>query len=690
MAEMVTTEIRDGIAILTFDNPPVNALSAAFRAAILAAVQAAAADPAVRGLVLAARGKAWVAGADISEFGQPPVSPTTPEVIAAIEACPKPVVAAIQGVALGGGLELALGCHARVAGPDARLGLPEVKLGLIPGAGGTQRAPRLMGPVAAFALMLSGEPLQPEAALQAGLVDRLAGGDVVGEAAALAADLAGRLPPPVLAREEKLRAPGAREAFEEAAAKQARRAAEEPQVAALIDSLRDAFTLPPAEALARERARFLALTQDPRSKALRYLFFAEREAAKPPPDAAAARPRRVERVAVVGAGTMGAGIAACCANAGLPVTLIETDEAALARGLARVADLYAASVKRGSLTEAAKAERLARIAGHVGLEAAAEADLVIEAVFEELALKQEVFARLARIAKPGAVLATNTSYLDINAIAAAAGERAPDVLGMHFFSPAQVMRLLEVVRAARTAPEALATAIETGKRLGKLPVTVGVCFGFVGNRLLFRRTLAADRLLLEGVPPQRLDAALAAFGFRMGPCAMADLAGLDISWRVRRQIGVSAPAFDALVEAGRLGQKTGKGFYAYPEGARSGVPDPEAEALIAAAAAARGIPRREVEEGEILERLLYPMVNEGARILEEGIAARASDIDVVWVHGYGWPAWRGGPMHWAEAEGLARIVERLAAFAEQSADPALEPAPLLRRLAAEGKGFAAA
>jgi 3-hydroxyacyl-CoA dehydrogenase len=686
MADLVTTERQDDIAVLTLDNPPVNALSAALRAAIVAALRAAAADPSVRGIVLAAKGRAWIAGADISEFGKPPVSPTTPELVAALEAAGKPVVAAIHGVALGGGLEVALGCHARLGGPEARLGLPEVKLGLMPGAGGTQRAPRLMGAAAALELMVSGEPLTAEAALKAGLLDRVAGAEVVAEAAALARELAGALPPPVIARDAKLREGGAREAFDAAAAKHAKRAAEEPQVAAILESVRNAFELPAHEALARERALFLALTQDPRSKALRHLFFAERDAVKAEVPAGT-KPRPVARAAVLGAGTMGAGIAICFANAGIPVTLIETDEAALSRGLARIADTYAASVKRGSLTEAAKAERLARIAGRVGLEAAADADLVVEAVFEDMGVKREVFGRLAALAKPGAVLATNTSYLDVNEIAASAGDRAADVVGMHFFSPANVMRLLEVVRAARSAPDALLTAVETGKRLGKLPVTVGVCFGFVGNRMLFRRTLEADRLLLEGASPQQLDAALTGFGFRMGPCAMADLAGLDISWRVRRQFGIAAPAFDALVEAGRLGQKTGRGFYAYPEGARAGVPDAEAEALIAAAAAARGIARRVHAPDEIRDRLLLPMINEGARILEEGIAARASDIDVVWVHGYGWPAWTGGPMHHADALGLKAIGERLTAFADATGDDALRPAPLLARLAAEGRGF---
>jgi 3-hydroxyacyl-CoA dehydrogenase len=685
MAGPVRVEVSDGIAVATISNPPVNALSAALRAALVEAVQSAAADPAVRAVVIAAEGRTWIAGADISEFGKPPQPPALPDAIAAIEACPKPVVAAIHGAALGGGLEVALGCTARVLGAGAKLGLPEVKLGLLPGAGGTQRAPRVMGAAAALRLMVAGDPMDAKAAVAAGLGDMLAEGDLLAAARAHAAKLAeGALPRPVSARDEGL---GPREAFEAEAEKLAKRAAQEPQIAACIEAVRLAYTTPFAEAMGQERAAFRRLLEDPRSKALRHVFFAEREVAKIPGLPAGTTPRKVERAAVLGAGTMGAGIAMCFANAGIPVRVIETDAAAMERGIERIRGTYEASVKRGSLTPEKRDARLALIEGAVGLEAANEADVIVEAVFEEMGLKKQVFGTLDRVAKPGAVLASNTSYLDIDEMAAATS-RPGDVLGMHFFSPANVMKLLEVVRAKATAPDALATAAELGRRLGKVPVVVGVCFGFVGNRMLARRTAQAERLLLEGALPDQVDAALTEFGFRMGPFAMADLAGLDIGYRIRRATGKRAPVADALVEAGRLGQKTGKGFYLYPEGARTGVADAEVASLIERTSASEGVARRVLDRSEILDRLLLPMVNEGARILEEGVAARPGDIDVVWLHGYNWPAWQGGPMHYADARGLKEIAERLSAFAAQTGDESLAPAPLLARLAAEGKTFA--
>ena len=681
MSGPVRIEVADGIAVATLANPPVNALSAGLRAGLLDALRQAEADSTIRALVIAAEGRSWIAGADISEFGKPPVSPTLADVIAALDASPKPVVAAIHAAALGGGLEVAMACTARVLGPRASLGLPEVKLGLLPGSGGTQRAPRLMGAAAALRLMVQGDPLDAKAALAAGLADALAEDDLLAEARALAARLS---PAPVSARNDRL---GSREAFEVEAANYAKRAAEEPQVADCIACVRAAFEKPFVEAVAQERAAFLRLLDDPRSKALRHVFFAERESARVPNLPAGTQPRPVARAAVLGSGTMGAGIAMCFANAGIPVRVIETDQEALARGLTRIRGTYDSSVKRGSLTPEARDARMALIEGAVGLDAVADADLVIEAVFEEMALKREVFATLDRVTKPGTVLASNTSYLDIDEMARATA-RPGDVLGMHFFSPANVMRLLEVVRGAATSPEALATAVEIGKRLKKTPVVVGVCYGFVGNRMLARRTAQVERLLLEGATPDQVDAALVAFGFRMGPCAMSDLAGLDIGWRIRRASGKRAPVADALVEAGRLGQKTQKGFYLYPEGARAGVVDPEVTALIEQVSAAEGVARRVIGAEEILDRLVLPMVNEGARILEEGIAARPGDIDVVWLHGYNWPAWRGGPMHHADALGLVRIAARLTALAQQTGDDSLLPAPLLARLAAEGRGFA--
>ncbi|WP_203075952.1 3-hydroxyacyl-CoA dehydrogenase NAD-binding domain-containing protein [Falsiroseomonas ponticola] len=684
MAELVRFEVVDGVGVATLSNPPVNALSAALRAALFGAVKRAEADAAVRALVIAAEGRTFIAGADISEFGKPPASPTLADLVAALDQASKPVVAAIHAAALGGGLEVAMACTARLLGPKASLGLPEVKLGLLPGSGGTQRAPRLMGAAAALRLMVQGDPLPAKAAVEAGLADGIAEGDLVAAARAHAAALAaGPTPKPVSARDEGL---GSREAFEAEAAKLAARAKDEPQIADCIACVRACFDMNFTDGVAFERAAFLRLLDDPRSKALRHVFFAEREAAKIAGVPAGTKPREVKRAAVLGSGTMGAGIAMCFANAGIPVRVIETDEAASAKGIERIRGTYEASVKRGSLTAEARDARMALIEGAVGLESAAEADLVVEAIFEDLDLKKQVFATLDRVTKPGTVLASNTSYLDIDAMAAVTS-RPGDVLGMHFFSPANVMKLLEIVRAKHTSAEALATAAEVGRKLKKVPVVVGVCFGFVGNRMLAQRSRQAERLLLEGASPAQVDAALTGFGFKMGPFAMTDLAGLDIGWRVRKATGGRAPVADALVEAGRLGQKTQKGFYQYPQGSRTGVVDPEVDALIEKVASAEGVTRRAIDGDEILDRLVLPMVNEGARILEEGIAARPGDIDVVWLNGYNWPAWRGGPMHYADARGLAEVAARLAQFADQTGDESLRPAPLLARLAAEGKGF---
>jgi 3-hydroxyacyl-CoA dehydrogenase len=650
---------------------------------LLRALEAVGSAGSVRAVVLAAEGRAFIAGADISEFGKPPVPPSLPEVVAALEAFGKPVVAAIHGAALGGGLEVALGCHARVAGPGAKLGLPEVNLGLLPGAGGTQRLPRLIGAVPALKIMAEGKPVGAREAQSLGLVEEVAE-DVLAAAKALALRLAGEgLPSPARDRADL----GAREAFEEAASALLKKHPNNPSVDAIVDAVRACFEKPFEEGLAVERAHFVRLRDDPRSKALRHVFFAERAAARIPglPKGTQARP--VERAAVIGAGTMGGGIAMSFANAGIPVTLIETSEENLARGLERVAGNYATSVKRGSLSEEARARRMGLIEGKVGLENAAGADLVVEAVFEEMGLKKEIFGKLQSIARPGAILATNTSYLDVDEIAASTA-RPGDVLGMHFFSPANVMKLLEVVRGAKTAPDALATAVEIGRRLGKVPVVSGVCYGFIGNRMLARRTAEAERLLQEGARPEEVDRALTGFGFRMGPFAMADLAGLDIGWRIRKATGKTSPVADALCEAGRLGQKTGRGYYDYSADGRTGVPDPEVMALIERVSAERGITRRSIPQDEILERLLFPMINEGARILEEGIAARAGDIDTVWLNGYGWPAWTGGPMYHADQIGPAHIAERLRHFAAQAGDDTLQPAPLLLRLAEQRSSFA--
>ncbi|MFH5923981.1 3-hydroxyacyl-CoA dehydrogenase NAD-binding domain-containing protein [Roseomonas xinghualingensis] len=681
--EVVTSSVEDSVAVIRIANPPVNALSAAVRGGLKREAEAAAANPAIRAIVIVAEGKTFIAGADITEFGKPPVPPSLPEVIAILETLAKPVVAAINGAALGGGLEVALGCHARVAAPSAKLGLPEVKLGILPGAGGTQRLPRLIGTAPAVKIAAEGNPISAKEAQSLGLVDEVAE-DVVPAAKALALKLAGgTLPTPARDRANL----GAREAFEEAAAALLKKNADNPSVAAVVDAVRACFEKSFEEGLAVERAHFLRLRDDPRSKALRHVFFAERAAARIPNLPKGTQPRPVAKAAVIGGGTMGGGIAMCFANAGIPVTLIETSEENLQRGLERVAGNYATSVKRGSLTEEARDKRMSLIEGKVGLENAAGADVVVEAVFEEMGLKKEIFGKLEGIAKPGAVLATNTSYLDVDEIAASTS-RPGDVLGMHFFSPANVMKLLEVVRGAKTSPEVLATAMDLGRKLAKVPVVSGVCYGFIGNRMLARRTAMAERLLLEGAQPKEVDKALTDFGFRMGPFAMADLAGLDIGWRIRKATGKKAPVADALCEAGRLGQKTKRGYYDYSADGRTGAADPEVAALIERVSAEQGIARRAIPQDEILERLLYPMINEGARILEEGIALRAGDIDTVWLNGYGWPAWTGGPMFHADSVGLPKIVARLREFAA-GGDESLQPAPLLVRLAEQGSSFAA-
>ncbi len=679
---------QGSVAVATIDNPPVNALGAALRRDLATAVTEVMADPEVEALVLAAAGRAFVAGADISEFGKPLAQPILPEVLDLIENASKPVVAAIQGVALGGGLEVALACHGRVALPAAKLGLPEIKLGIIPGAGGTQRLPRLIGAAKAFPMMLSGEPVAAQKALDLGLVDRVVEDDLVAAAAGLALELAAKGRPRKTGEIAEKLTQADREAFEALAKDATAKSGDMPNAMALIEAVRGAFTLPLAEGLANERALFAKLVVDERSKALRHAFFAEREAAKVPGIDDSVKPRPIARAAVIGAGTMGGGIAMCFANAGIPVTLIETSQEQVEKGHARIRDTYGFSVKRGSMTEATREQRMALITPAVGIAAAAEADIVIEAAFEEMGVKREIFGALDKVAKPGAVLASNTSYLDLTEIAAAT-TRPADVLGMHFFSPANVMKLLEIVRPEGVAADVVATAIALGRRLGKVPVVVGNCFGFVGNRMLEARTRAAERLLVAGALPHEVDAALTGFGFKMGPFAMSDLAGNDIGWRSRKSRGKTAAVADAICERGWFGQKTGRGYYLYPEGTRAGQRDPEVEALIADVSAKEGVARRSFTSEEILARLLDPMVNEGARILEEGIATRSGDIDIVWLTGYNWPAWRGGPMHWAEAVGLDVIVRRLEEQAAESGDASLEPAPLLRRLAAEGKGFSA-
>ncbi|ABQ38957.1 MULTISPECIES: 3-hydroxyacyl-CoA dehydrogenase NAD-binding domain-containing protein [Bradyrhizobium] len=689
MSEVAKLDRHDIVGIVTIDSPPVNALSAAVRGGILDNVKAAIADPEIKVIVLTCGGRTFIAGADITEFGKPPKPPALNDVLSTIENSPKPVIAAIHGTALGGGLEVALACHYRVATKDAKLGLPEVKLGLLPGAGGTQRLPRAVGPELAVKMIVGGDPIGAAEAHKAGLIEEIVEGPASGAEAFARKVVAENRPLRKLRDDDsKLAAAKAdRSIFTNAVAAITKksRGLEAPFAAA--DAVGYAIDLPFDEGLKREREGFLKLLTSDQSKAQRYAFFAEREAAKIAGVPEGTKGRKVDRVAIIGAGTMGGGIAMSFANAGIPVTLIETAEEQLKRGMGVMQKNWEATAARGGIPADAPAKRMALIDGKVGLEHVKDADLVIEAVFETMAVKKEVFGKLDQYAKPGAVLASNTSYLNIDAIAAETS-RPQDVLGMHFFSPANVMKLCEIVRAEKTAPDALVTAVSIARKIAKVPAVVGVCDGFVGNRMLAQRGKQAEKLLFEGALPQQVDAVVTKFGMPMGPFAMGDLAGLDIGWRSRKDRGIKSEIADALCEAGRFGQKTGKGYYKYEAGSRAPLPDPDVEKLIDETLAKLGLKRRAVSDEEILERMMYPMINEGAKILAEGIAARPSDIDVVWLYGYGWPIYRGGPMYWADSVGLKHIAERLAFYAKETNDPSLEPAPLLKKLADEGKTFA--
>ncbi|RWB53332.1 3-hydroxyacyl-CoA dehydrogenase NAD-binding domain-containing protein [Mesorhizobium sp.] len=683
MSNFVDVANENGVAVVIIDNPPVNALSFHVRKPLHAALAALRDDPAARAIVIACAGRTFVAGADITEFGKPVEQPELRAIIALLETIAKPTVAAIHGTALGGGLELALGCHFRIADQGAKLGLPEVKLGLLPGGGGTVRLPRLVGAAKALGMIVSGTPISAGEAKAAGLVDAVFDGDLLAEAIRFASEMADRGGAFIAVRDRNDRlAEADLAAFDARAAELAKKARGLEAPLACTEAVRNAITLPFDEALAAERQLFLQLVSGDQSRAQRHLFFAEREAAKVP--GKDLQRRNIARVGIIGAGTMGGGIAMAFVNGGFPVTLLETSEEALQRGLTTIDKNYAVSVSRGSLTEEAKQQRLGLFKGSTDYADLADCDLIIEAVFEDMAVKREVFGRLDAVAGPGAILATNTSYLDVNAIAASTS-RPQDVLGMHFFSPANVMKLLEIVRAEKTAPDALATVTDLARRVGKVAVVVGVCHGFVGNRMLSARGAENEALLLEGATPSQVDKAFTDFGWPMGPFQMGDLAGLDIGWRNRKARGQTAVIADTLCEQGRFGQKTGRGWYRYDGGSREPVADPDVEALIRAKAAELGIAPRAIDAEEIIERTLYPLVNEGAKILEEGIAARASDIDVVWANGYGFPVGKGGPMFWAGLEGAGKIVERLEYWHARTGRLIFEPAPLLRRFAETGR-----
>jgi len=695
--DAVTVSHRDGVAVITMDNPPVNGLGAAVRNGLRAALEEAARDDTVRALVVTGAGRMFSGGADIREFGQPPPPdvPWLPELINQLEASEKPVVAAIHGVALGGGCEVALGCHVRLATPDTRIGLPEVTLGLLPGAGGTQRMPRLVGVPAALDLIVSGTPVSAAKAAAIGLVDEVVEGDVVEAAVARARALADEGAPirRTSALEDRLaEARGTPEIFAEFRQSMARRARGFEAPYACVDCVEAAVSQPFADGLAFERARFQELVTSDQSKAQRHAFFAEREVSKIPDVPKDTPAATVAAAAVVGCGTMGGGIAMNFVNAGIPVTVFEVSQAALDTGMAVIRKNYAATVSKGRLTETAMEERLARITTTLDYGDLAEADVVIEAVFEDMALKKEVFGALDAACKPPAILATNTSTLDVNEIASATS-RPDKVIGTHFFSPANVMRLMENVRGDRTSPETIATIMTLSKRLGKIGVLVGVCDGFVGNRMLYAYRRQADFLLEEGALPHHVDRVLYDFGLPMGPFAMADLAGLDVGWRIRQGQAATRPKHlrystiaDRICEMGRFGQKTGAGWYRYEAGSRTPIPDPAIEELIVSISREHGTTRRKIGDQEILERCMYPLVNEGAKILDEGIALRASDIDVIWMNGYGFPRYRGGPMFWADQVGVTTIHDAMRRLHDEHGDW-LEPAPLLARLASEGTAF---
>jgi 3-hydroxyacyl-CoA dehydrogenase len=691
----VASTRHDDILLVTIDNPPVNALGVDVRRGLLEAVEAADADPAVKAVVLVGAGRNFLGGADIREFGKPPQAPALPDVCNRIEACAKPVVAAIHGAALGGGLEVALGAHYRVALASAKLGLPEVLLGLLPGAGGTQRTPRLIGAQAALELMLSGRHIGAKEAAQLGLVDRLgAGEDAAAAGLAYARELidAGVAPrrtseAGALADREATQA-----AIDAARAETAKKARGLFSPLKIVDAVQGALDLPFAEGLALERTLFIECLESPQRAGLVHAFFAEREAAKAP-ETRSAQPRKVDSVGVVGGGTMGAGIAVAVLDAGLPVVMIERDDEALARGRANVEKVYDGLIAKGRIQPEAKQAIMNRWSGGTAYDALDGVDLVIEAVFEDMAVKQAVFKELDRVCKPGAVLATNTSYLDIDQIAASIS-RPQDVIGLHFFSPANIMKLLEIVVPANVAPDVVATAFELAKKLKKTAVRAGVCDGFIGNRVLAVYGQAAQMMMEDGASPYQIDKAVRGFGYPMGPFQVSDLAGGDIGWATRKRRAatrdpkaryVQIP--DRLCERGWFGQKTGRGYYLYPDGARVGTPDPEVEAIIDAERQRAGVTPKRFTDEEIVRRYLAAMINEGANVVHQKIALRPLDVDVTFVHGYGFPRYRGGPMHYADTVGLDKILADIQEFAKE--DPLFwKPSSLLVELVERGANFA--
>jgi 3-hydroxyacyl-CoA dehydrogenase len=678
----ISTRKHGDVLIILSNNPPVNALSTAVRQGLVDAIAQAEEDDSVNAVVIACEGQTFFAGADITEFGKPPQQPWLPLVVDTIENCSKPVVAAIHGTALGGGLEIALGCHYRVADKSAKLGTPEVKLGLLPGAGGTQRLPRVAGVRKALEMCATGNPIGAGDGFACGLIDRLIEGDLIPHAVGYAEEVRDVRPLPKSSeRQDKLNEcdPSVFDDFRMENAKRFR-GFEAPLKN--IEAVKVACEKPYNEGVIEERKLFMELMTGEQSAAQRYFFFAERKAAKIEGLPENTEPRPVKKVGVIGAGTMGGGISMNFLSAGIPVTIVEMSQEALDRGTGIMRKNYEASAAKGKLTEEQVSKAMGNLNPTLDFAALADCDLIIEAVYENMDVKKDIFTRLDRVAKPGAILASNTSYLNINEIAAATS-RTGDVVGMHFFSPANVMKLLEVVRGDKTAPDVLLTAMTVGKKIRKVPVIAGVCHGFIGNRMLMPRQVEATKLLLEGATPEQVDRVHVEFGMPMGPFQMADLAGVDIGWH--RDPNRIENIRDALCAIDRWGQKKGAGFYDYDEKRRPS-PSPVVQQIIEDFAKKQGVERREISDQEIVERTLYTMVNEGAKILEEGIAQRASDIDVVWVYGYGWPVYRGGPMFWADSVGLANIVEGLKRQ-EERMKPEFSFSQLLLDKAGKGETF---
>ena len=697
MSDVVSYAVQGHLGLITLNNPPVNALSVSkgVLQRILDAIKEGEHDPNVRAFLVHGSGRAFSGGADISEFGKPyPVGMATlPALASYMDTVTKPIVAAIHGFALGGGLELALACHFRCAVAGTQLGLPEVKLGILPGAHGTQRLPRVIGVARALDMIASGEPIGADKALELGLIDEIVKGEIATAGASFANRIVrdGREPRKTSTLTAKLDQPAA-EFFPAARARIAKEYRGYPAPLVIVDCIEAAVTLPFAKGVQKERELFEKLRATTESKALRHLFFAERQVSKIPDVPEETATRDIKSAALIGAGTMGGGIAMNFANVGIPVKVLELSQEALDKGLGVVRKNYAGTVSKGRLSQEEMDKRMSLFQGVTSYDALKDADIVIEAVFEDMAVKKQVFEKLDKVCKPGAILASNTSTLDVNEIAAMTS-RPESVLGLHFFSPANVMKLLEVVRAAKTSKETLASAMRLSKTIKKVGVVAGVCDGFIGNRMLHGYFREAGFLLEEGALPQQVDKVIEDFGFAMGPFRVGDLAGLDVGWLIRKRQAATRPAHlryskvaDQICELGRFGQKTGAGWYRYEAGSRTPIPDPKVEALILSASKEAGIERRTITDQEILERCMYALVNTGAEILEEGIALRASDIDIVYIYGYGFPRYRGGPMFYADSVGLDKVYESVKRF-HRAHGEFWTPATLLERLAREGGKF---